>query len=478
MSPPICRLVPVPAHEVDAAAVSRGRDLLFDYLVLAARGAALPSAVAARAALQFESTTEPNGVAVVDGADLSGPADAAALANGIAAHGLELDDTYEPASHHPGVVVWPAVLAVADELNSTLGEVLDAGIAGYDAVCALGDMIDPAECYARGFHPTGVCGPIGAAAGVGRLIGLSEQEFVNAFAIGASSASGLLEFLTDGSWTKRFHAGHAAASGIRAARLAQAGFTGPPTAIEGHLGFLHAFGARADESGGADRASARGHGILGTAVKFYPCCRYMHGCIDLLIDIAVEEDVEASDVAEIRCGVLSAGWDLVAAPVARKRRIETHVDAQFSMPFGAALAITHARASLDDFSHPREFADQSAELIAATECFTSARLDSAYPSRWGAEVEVSTRGGAKLHRYEKDFRGSASRPASRDALLRKASELIDAQRVEDLLHWCADAPASSSIDEVAMLRSEPTHGRSAPSELIARASLPGSGCAV
>jgi 2-methylcitrate dehydratase PrpD len=356
-----------------------------------------------------------------------------------------------------------------------LGEVLDAGIAGYDAACALGDMIDPAECYARGFHPTGVCGPIGAAAGVGRLTGLTEQEFVNAFAIGASSASGLLEFLTDGSWTKRFHAGHAAASGLRAARLAQAGFTGPPTALEGQLGFLHAFGARAHQSGGADRAAAPGHGIVGTAVKLYPCCRYMHGCIDLLIDLTVEEEIEASDVAEIRCGVLSAGWDLVAAPAARKRSIETHVDAQFSMPFGAALAITHARASLDDFAHPRDFAGRSAELIAATQCFTSARLDSAYPARWGAEVEVRTRRGAKLLRYEQDFRGSPRRPPSRDVLLRKASELIDAQRAGELLQWCADAPTSSSIDEVSMLRSEPTHDLFAPSALTARAAAPSGG---
>ena len=402
--------------------LDRAHDLLCDYLAVAARGSATGSGRAAQAYVRASAAT---GAAAVDGTGLTAPAELAALANGVAAHSIELDDTFEPGSLHPGVAVWPALLAVADELGSPLDDVLRAGIAGYDMACAV--SLDPQECYARGFHPTGVCGPVGAAVAVARLLGLSEDAERNAVAIAASSASGLLEFLSDGTWTKRFHAGQAAASGIRAARLAAAGFTGPATALKGRDGFLHAFGGTAEA---LDEALARepGWGVRSTAVKLYPCCRYMHGCIDLLLDIAPE----AGDVASVRCGVLGGGWSLVADPPERKRRIRTDVDAQFSMPFGAALAIARRRATLADFEGATEFAGEAAELIGAVECFRSDALDAAYPARWGAEVEVVLRDGETIARRETDFRGSAERPASREMLREKASGLIGAERAAAL----------------------------------------------
>jgi 2-methylcitrate dehydratase PrpD len=289
--------------------------------------------------------------------------------------------------------------------------------------------VDPRECYARGFHPTGVCGPIGAAVAVSRLLGLAETAVADAVAIAASSASGLLEFLSDGTWTKRFHAGQAAANGIRAARLAAAGFSGPATALDGPQGFLHAFGGSPEALVEA-LGRAAGWGVRSTAVKLYPCCRYMHGCIDLLLDVAADRD--ASDVVSVRCGVLSGGWSLVADPPARKRRIASDVDAQFSMPFGAALALTRGRVTLPDFEAAADFAAEAQALIGAVECFRSEVLDAAYPEHWGAEVEVTLRDGDTIVRDETDFRGSAHRPASRTTLIDKAAGLIGTERARAL----------------------------------------------
>ena len=389
--------------------MKRARELLLDHLAVAERGARGPAAAAARAA----------------GLD-------PALVDGVAAHSIELDDTYERASLHPGVAVWPAVLTVARERGATLGEVLEAGSHGYDVMCALGDRLDPAETYRRGFHPTGVVGPLAAAAAVGRLIGLSEEQARHATGIAASMAGGLLAFLGDGAWTKPLHAGQAASNGIRAARLAEAGYTGPADAIDGRLGFLHAFGAIDPPP----EPLRPGEGLERTAVKHYSCCRYMHGCIDLLIGL----DVDPGELEAVRCGVLSGGWDLVAEP----KPIRGQVDAQFSMAFGAALALTERRATLDDFERAADVAERLEPLMARVECFRSDRLDAAYPGAWGAEVEVVLRGGETLRRAEDHFLGSPEHPATAEDIRAKAATLVGEDRAAELAAVCLDAPESSA----------------------------------
>ena len=56
----------------------------------------------------------------------------AALANGVAAHGLEMDDVENRSSLHPGVVVFPAVLALAEQLASPPTDIYAAVVAGYE----------------------------------------------------------------------------------------------------------------------------------------------------------------------------------------------------------------------------------------------------------------------------------------------------------------------------------------------------------
>jgi 2-methylcitrate dehydratase PrpD len=100
-----------------------------------------------------------------------------------------------------------------------------------------------------------------------------------------------MQFLVDGACTKPFHAGHAAAGGLAAARLASAGYTGPASAIDGRHGFLHAFGGR--DSAQPAAAPPAGQGVRGTSIKMYSCCRYIHGNLDLLLDLVHEEELSS-----------------------------------------------------------------------------------------------------------------------------------------------------------------------------------------
>src|SRR5260370_37786592 len=163
----------------------------------------------------------------------------AALANGAAAHAVELDDTHNAGSIHLGVVMFSTALALAEAREDITPEhFLIAVIAGYEAAARIAMAVQPKEHYLLGFHPTSTCGVFGAAVTASKLLDLSAEHMLSALGIAGSMAAGSLEFLREGSWTKRLHAGLAAQSGIQAAMLAADGFRGPSTILEGRDGFL------------------------------------------------------------------------------------------------------------------------------------------------------------------------------------------------------------------------------------------------
>ncbi|GAA1684732.1 MmgE/PrpD family protein [Microbacterium lacus] len=426
---------------VPETASDRLRMLAVDYLSLARAGSRAPSAIAAVAAVSDDA-----GSAHIEGSQARVPAEAAALVNGISAHGLELDDTHEESSTHPGVVIWPTVFALADLDSISVDEALAAANVGYDVMTSSGVLIGAAEVYRRGFHPTAVAGALGAAAAASRLLELDVEQTQNALSLSANLAAGSLQFLTDGAWTKRLNAGHAASAGIRAARLARAGFRAPAAAIEGDHGWLRLYGG--GMSAGNELDLCAGRGVLSTSVKFFACCRYMHGAMDLLADLHMSLGHLTSDeIARIDVAVIEAGQALVSLPPAQKLSVASTVDAQFNMPFGAALAFTTGRAGLEDFDNAASVAERLAPWMSKIHTVTSAKVEAAYPSRWTAEVRVLLDDGQEIARTTESFRGSPSSPPNWEDIAEKAAELVGPDSARALVkrwrHADGDAPLSS-----------------------------------
>ncbi len=405
----------------------RARLLLADYLAVAGTGAGADSARVARDALLPRSA----GPAPVLGTGQTAAVRDAALVNGISAHSIELDDTHEPSSSHPGTVIWTALLAAAAGAEGipsaavTTAAVLDSAVAGYQVMASLGELLGPAELYRQGLHPTAVCGVFGATAAAGRLAGLDTGALRSAFGIALSLSAGSMAYLSDGAWTKRFHSGSAAAGGILAAELAAGGFTGPADAFGDPCGLMHIYGGiRPPARVEAVLAHATGlPAVHETSVKFHPCCRYMHGVMDLLAAYR-SEGGRVEGITRIDCGVLSGGMGLVGEPADRKRAVANMVDAQFSMPFGAALTLSRGSSSLTDFQQASSLAAELQPLMDLTWMHTSAELDAAYPARWGGEVTLSFAGGETVELRTPAFRGSPGWPAGRPEIEAKAAGLL------------------------------------------------------
>ena len=273
------------------------------------------------------------------------PAPEAAWINATAAHALDYDDV--ALRGHPSTVLVPAILAEGESLGATGAQMATAYVAGYEVWADL-QRRDPAQHHEKGWHPTGIFGAIAAAAACASLRGLDAGKATQAIALGASQSAGLVANF--GTMTKPFHAGRAAHAGVISARLAAAGFTSSPDALEHPLGFL----AATSPKGEVDRTSPTQAGrdwnilTLGLSVKKYPLCYCTHRAIDGALDLLREQKVGADNVKSITVSTSRRN-----ATILRNSRPQTGLEAKFSMQFAMASSIVANRVGLreltDDF---------------------------------------------------------------------------------------------------------------------------------
>lgn len=201
----------------------------------------------------------------------------AAFANGTLFHARVQDDAH-PAGH-VGVVVTPAALAVAEAADASGPDLLAAIVAGYEIALRIG-RDHAADLSARGFRTTPAYGVFGAAACAGRLLGLDGVRMTHALSLAANMAGGLREYSEAGSNEYPFQAGTAASNGIMAARLAAAGATSAPTALDGAAGFFRAYGETGRRYGtGITENLGKSFEMMAVTYKPYPVCQFHRGII-------------------------------------------------------------------------------------------------------------------------------------------------------------------------------------------------------
>ncbi|HUL38499.1 MAG TPA: MmgE/PrpD family protein [Thermodesulfobacteriota bacterium] len=346
----------------------------------------------------------------------------AALANGTSAHAIEMDDVNNEASLHPGVVVFPAALATSEMVRGVGEKFIEAVVLGYEVMIRLGRALGPQNSYKRGFHPTGTCGSFGSSVVVSKIMGLKREEMISAMGIAGSQAAGSMEYLAQGAWTKRFHAGWAALSGMVAAQLARKGFKGPSSIIEGRDGFLHSYSDGADQSKVLEGIGTQ-YEILRTSIKPHACCRYMQPPIDAILKVVKENDLPPEKVEKVRVGILLAGARLIAEPLEEKYTPQSIVDAQFSMPFGAAVAILYRKAGLDEFQLSKIRSEEVKRMMRRVECVKDPDLEKTFPKQWCATAEIFTKDGKRYFTRVEYCKGDPENPLSWDELVAKFHNL-------------------------------------------------------
>jgi 2-methylcitrate dehydratase PrpD len=376
-------------RDVPGPVLARAADLFLDNLGVTLAGVVEESTVVLRRGLAALGT---RGDATVIGTDERLAPPLAALANGAAAHAIEMDDTHLGGSIHLGASVLSATFAAAELVPASGPRCLRAAVAGYEVAARLAMALGAAAHYRRGFHPTGTCGAFGAAAAASVVLGLDVGGVTAALGVAGSQAAGSMEFLEDGAWTKRLHPGWAASAGLHAAALAGAGFRAPASIVDGRFGFLGAYSDAADPSalaGGADYA------LMQTGVKPHACCRYSQGPIDAALALRTAHAIDPARIARVDVGIVAAGFPIVCEPLDAKRRPRSVVDAQFSLPFSIATALVRGAAWPDDFASACLDDPAIRRVMERVHPTRDAALDARYPRTWPCWLRITLEDGTR-----------------------------------------------------------------------------------
>ncbi len=340
----------------------------------------------------------------------------AALVNAAASHVVEQDDVHNRSVFHPGAVVWPAALAVAQEIGASGRDVITAGVAGYEAGIRVGEFLG--RSHYKVFHTTGTAGTLASAAAVAHLLRADEETMLNALGSAGTQAAGLWEFLRDAADSKQLHTAKAATDGMLAAYTARDGLTGATRILEGEQGMAAGMSSDADSTRLVEGLGTR-WALLETSFKYHASCRHTHPSADALQQVMREHNLTADKIVAVRAHVHQAAID-VLGPAAAARTVH---QAKFSMPFVLALIALRGSAGIADFTDAALRDETLRDFMPHVTMVYDPAIDAAYPARWIGLVEVETTEGRTLRTHVDVPKGDPENTLSRPELEQKARRL-------------------------------------------------------
>lgn len=314
-------------------------------------------------------------------------AENAAFLNAAYVHGADMDDGNKRAMGHIAAHTVSAVLALAETLKTTWGEVITAVNVGYEFFNRIAAAAQPG-LLERGFHSTGMAGAIACSAACAKLMRLNASQICSAASIAAVQSSGLMIITESGQECKPLNPANAARVGILSAKLARAGVIGPRNALEHSKGWFHAV---TDEQHleRLERGLENSYTITESYLKPYPSCRHTHCAIECALSSrnqmqekydAVVRHIQAVEVFVYPNAISVAGQ------ISRPRNCN---EAKFSISYAVAMAIKKGRFGIDELLHVDLECDTS-DLIDKIHIIPDRSLENIDQGVRGARITVIT----------------------------------------------------------------------------------------
>ena len=185
----------------------------------------------------------------------------------------------------------------------------------------------------------------------------------------------------------------------------------------------------------------------------------MQAPIDGLIELATLHDIHPEQVARIEVAVLEAGWPLVCEPQKRKYSPENTVDAQFSMPYGAAVALTDRAAGLDQFTGDSFHSPQIKTLMGKVVLQKDIHIEKNFPKEWPAIVQIHLTNGKKFKKRIRFPKGDPENPLTWQELSTKfhslAMRVFPKTRCEEIINSVKDLKSSTVLRDIWKLTARP-----------------------
>jgi len=404
--------------DIPADVVELGKKSILDGLGLALSGSkARTSDLLAVYVKPFEVAKDG---ATVIGTSVKLPVRFAALANGVAIHIDDFDDTQLAVAKdrvygllvHPTVCVLPAVLVLAETKPATGKDLLLAYHLGVEVECKIAEAISPRH-YEDGFHSTGTCGVFGSTAACARLRGFDVEHTLYGLAIAASHSAGLRENF--GTMMKAFQAGHAAESGVVATDFAAIGWTGAEQILEAQRGFFHAYGGGYDPNAILNKLGKPWtFASPGVSIKPFPSGSLTHPGMTEMLRLIRSEHIRAERVEQVEVGT---NRNMPNALI--HHQPQDGLQAKFSMEYCMAILLLEGKAGLGEFTDAVVKRPDVQEMIKRVRFYTDPEAEAAGYDKMTTIIKIHFKDGRTINGRADFGKGSPANPMSYNEVAEK-----------------------------------------------------------
>ena len=361
-----------------------------------------------------------SGTATVIGSSIKAPTRFAAFVNGVSIHADDYDDTQLAVAEdrvyglltHPTATALSAALATGDSRGVSGRDLLTAYLAGVEVECKIAEAISPRH-YEDGFHSTGTCGAIGAAAAAAKIANLNLDATLRTLGIAASQAAGLRENF--GTMTKPFHAGRAAESGVVSADLAGLGWTATDQILEAPRGFFHAAGGGFNPDAIHNKlAHPWTFSSPGVSIKPYPSGSLTHPGMTEMTRLIREHAIRPEQVERVDVGT---NRNMPNALIHHQPK--TALQAKFSMEFCMAALLLYGKAGLSEFTDAAPNRPEVRDMIARVHFGVHPIAEAAGYNKMTTILDIHLKDGRTISGRADFGKGSPANPMTFDEVAAK-----------------------------------------------------------
>jgi 2-methylcitrate dehydratase PrpD len=341
----------------------------------------------------------------------------AALVYATLINALDYDDIYKKG--HPGATVMSAALALAERIDCSGADLIEAAVVGYEVSGRVGMSLTQSTPR-KTLHGHGTWQTMGAVATAAKLLRLDVRQTAHAIAIAAANApvASVMKTVYGGSPSMaKNNFGAAAQVGVNAAFLARHGFEGPLDIFEGETGFWRMFGADGCDSGRLTEGFGHLYEIREVGFKPYSCCRILQSSIEAAVELFRQAEIDPRSPAYQ--GILVSTPAIVCDAPFNNPRPHDMWSAQFSAPYTIALALLGVEPGAGWFTEQRLSDPELSALARKIELQPYAGANGTKLAHHAASAEIKLENGRVVKAEIEVARGEAANPLSEAVLDRK-----------------------------------------------------------
>ena len=332
----------------------------------------------------------------------------ATVANGFLITAQMLCDVHRPTLCHVTPEIVAPALVMGERRDASGSEFLTSIAIGLEICTRVGVGMNYVPFRRRGWHAPGITGTLGAAAAVGRLLGLNPAQMSNALSLAGSQAGGTFAQL--GSPALKFQQARGALSGLMAGMLAGRGLRAAAEILTHPDGGLYS----AFSDGGDPDAAIENLGgsweLENISLRAWPVGVHLLNPIACLFALLDTHQLAPENIARIEVRLGPAG----SATHAEKAWQDTF-RARMSLHWAMAVVLYDRACWLEQFS-PDRLTDRAVAEFADTRVFLAE--DPALKGA-AARVTLETLDG-QVHSITREFPpGDAATPFTHEEVVAK-----------------------------------------------------------